>query len=92
MPKAQPEEPREIFPLVDLRHNDKLPSDPNMRDFRPRITKLDDVEEPTDVELAMLEEQIEVAAELGIEPDEVNAPLEVDEGEARRPKERSKPA
>lgn len=101
MPNAdfvdEPDDPtkdtaRELFPIVDLRHGSKLSSDPRVKDFRPMITKLDGVVEPTDVELAMLEEQIEVAAELGVEPDEVNAPLEIADPEAHRPKERSKQA
>ena len=87
---------REVFPVVDLRHNDKISSDPNMRDFTPQYRNphvLDDIVEPTEVELQMLEEQIEVAEELGVALDEVNPPSDVvSPPEANRPKERSKPA
>jgi hypothetical protein len=82
-------EPEKVFPFSKTMgmHRD------GDRDFRPKpVVPLDDTTDPTDIELAMLEEQIEVAKELGIEPDEVNPPAEVSDPEAHRPRERSKPA
>lgn len=71
-------EPRELFPIVDLRHDSIFVG----KDFRPLI----EVEDPTDVELAILEEQQRVAEELGMEAtDEVNVtPLRA-EGEPPAP-------
>jgi hypothetical protein len=65
---------RELFPIVDMRKGTQVMA----KDFRPQ--SLDEVAEPEDVELLILEEQLEV----GIDGDELAARRA--EGEAERPK------